>query len=168
MTAYEHLQPLIFSTPISTKTNALLACVPISGSRRRRQRRLSRDLKSSFPNLHETECPAVSSTKTRGSGRPRNPEISARSLGEVGPGTGVTTMPVVAMQMPAEPIERDVYGELLSALGAPGPQYEAAWRYPDLYRRSALRCHHGSLSRRRSHGWRQVRYLCANPTRTDA
>lgn len=42
--------------------------------------------------------------------------------------TGVTTMPVVAMQMPAEPIERDVYGELLSALGAPGPQYEAAWR----------------------------------------
>lgn len=42
--------------------------------------------------------------------------------------TGLTTMPVVAMQMPAEPIERDVYGELLSALGAPGPQYEAAWR----------------------------------------
>ena len=35
--------------------------------------------------------------------------------------TGVTAMPVAAMQMPAEPIERDVYGELLSALQAPGP-----------------------------------------------
>ena len=34
--------------------------------------------------------------------------------------TGVTTMPVVAMQMPPEPIERDVYSELLAALGAPG------------------------------------------------
>jgi len=35
--------------------------------------------------------------------------------------TGVTTMPVVAMQMPAEPIEGDVYAELLTALAAPGP-----------------------------------------------
>lgn len=33
--------------------------------------------------------------------------------------TGVTVMPVVAMQMPAEPVERDLYGELLSALQAP-------------------------------------------------
>ncbi|MGO8366681.1 hypothetical protein ACC776_37275, partial [Rhizobium johnstonii] len=33
-------------------------------------------------------------------------------------GTGVTTMPVVAMQMPSEPVERDVYGELLNATGA--------------------------------------------------
>lgn len=36
-------------------------------------------------------------------------------------GTGVTSMPVVAMQMPAEPVERDVYGELLNAMSAPGP-----------------------------------------------
>lgn len=36
-------------------------------------------------------------------------------------GTGVTAMPVVAMQMPAEPVERDIYSELLAALGAPGP-----------------------------------------------
>jgi hypothetical protein len=34
---------------------------------------------------------------------------------------GVTATPVAAMQMPAEPIERDVYGELLSALQAPTP-----------------------------------------------
>ena len=34
---------------------------------------------------------------------------------------GVTTMPVVAMQMPAEPIERDIYGELLVSLGFSGP-----------------------------------------------
>ena len=34
--------------------------------------------------------------------------------------TGVTTMPVVAMQMPAEPIERDIYGELLVSLGRSG------------------------------------------------
>lgn len=42
--------------------------------------------------------------------------------------TGQTSMPVVAMQMPAEPLERDVYGELLNALGAPGPSSDAAFR----------------------------------------
>ncbi|OAV50579.1 transposase [Rhizobium sp. WYCCWR10014] len=43
-------------------------------------------------------------------------------------GTGVTTMPVVAMQMPAEPVERDIYGELLNAMGAPGPAGDATFR----------------------------------------
>ncbi|OCJ08213.1 transposase [Rhizobium sp. AC27/96] len=43
-------------------------------------------------------------------------------------GTGVTNMPVVAMQMPAEPVERDVYGELLNALSAPGPSGDATYR----------------------------------------
>ncbi|WP_246670477.1 TniB family NTP-binding protein [Agrobacterium tumefaciens] len=43
-------------------------------------------------------------------------------------GTGVTSMPVVAMQMPAEPVERDVYGELLNALSAPGPSGDATYR----------------------------------------
>lgn len=43
-------------------------------------------------------------------------------------GTGVTTMPVVAMQMPAEPVERDVYGELLNAMSAPGPSGDATFR----------------------------------------
>lgn len=43
-------------------------------------------------------------------------------------GTGVTTMPVVAMQMPAEPVERDVYGELLNAMSAPGPVGDATFR----------------------------------------
>ncbi|TCQ13211.1 TniB protein [Rhizobium sp. PP-CC-3G-465] len=43
-------------------------------------------------------------------------------------GTGVTTMPVVAMQMPAEPVERDVYGELLNAMSAPGPVGDATYR----------------------------------------
>lgn len=36
-------------------------------------------------------------------------------------GTGVTTTPVVVVQMPAEPIEEDFYNELLRALGVPGP-----------------------------------------------
>lgn len=43
-------------------------------------------------------------------------------------GDGTTRMPVVAMQMPPEPLERDVYSELLSAMGAPGPANEAAFR----------------------------------------
>ncbi|QPB24439.1 TniB family NTP-binding protein (plasmid) [Rhizobium sp. 007] len=43
-------------------------------------------------------------------------------------GTGMTTMPVVAMQMPAEPVERDVYGELLNAMSAPGPIGDATFR----------------------------------------
>ncbi|MUO44719.1 TniB family NTP-binding protein [Agrobacterium vitis] len=43
-------------------------------------------------------------------------------------GTGVTTMQVVAMQMPAEPVERDVYGELLNAMSAPGPGGDATFR----------------------------------------
>jgi hypothetical protein len=43
-------------------------------------------------------------------------------------GTGVTNMPVVAMQMPAEPVERDVYGELLNAMSAPGPSGDATFR----------------------------------------
>jgi hypothetical protein len=34
-------------------------------------------------------------------------------------GTGVTTMPVVALQMPSEPGEADFYDELLGALGVP-------------------------------------------------
>lgn len=34
-------------------------------------------------------------------------------------GTGVTTMPVVAIQMPPEPNERDFYDELLKTLGVP-------------------------------------------------
>ncbi len=50
-------------------------------------------------------------------------------------GTGVTTMPVVAMQMPAEPVERDVYSELLAALGAPGPIDGAAHRQKEICRR---------------------------------
>lgn len=50
-------------------------------------------------------------------------------------GTGVTTMPVVAMQMPAEPVERDIYCELLSALGAPGPADGATHRQKELCRR---------------------------------
>jgi hypothetical protein len=43
-------------------------------------------------------------------------------------GTGVTSMPVVAMQMPAEPVERDVYGELVNAMSAPGPSGDATFR----------------------------------------
>lgn len=50
-------------------------------------------------------------------------------------GTGVTTMPVVAMQMPAEPVERDIYGELLAALGAPGPTDGATHRLKEVCRR---------------------------------
>ncbi len=49
-------------------------------------------------------------------------------------GTGVTTMPVVAMQMPAEPLERDVYGELLNALGAPGPTSDSTYRLKEICR----------------------------------
>jgi hypothetical protein len=49
-------------------------------------------------------------------------------------GTGVTTMPVVAMQMPAEPLERDVYGELLNALGAPGPATDSTYRQKEICR----------------------------------
>jgi hypothetical protein len=48
--------------------------------------------------------------------------------------TGVTTMPVVAMQMPAEPIERDIYGELLVSLGAPGPIDGATHRQKEVCR----------------------------------
>ncbi|WP_313903215.1 TniB family NTP-binding protein [Rhizobium leguminosarum] len=43
-------------------------------------------------------------------------------------GTGVTSMPVVAMQMPAEPVEGDVYGERLSAMSAPGPSGDETFR----------------------------------------
>ncbi|NIJ42814.1 hypothetical protein FHS78_003122 [Parvibaculum indicum] len=50
-------------------------------------------------------------------------------------GTGVTSMPVVAMQMPAEPIERDIYSELLTALGAPGPADGATHRQKEVCRR---------------------------------
>lgn len=50
-------------------------------------------------------------------------------------GTGVTSMPVVAMQMPAEPIERDIYSELLMALGAPGPADGATHRQKEVCRR---------------------------------
>lgn len=49
-------------------------------------------------------------------------------------GTGVTTMPVVAMQMPAEPLERDVYGELLNTLGAPGPASDSTYRLKEICR----------------------------------
>lgn len=48
--------------------------------------------------------------------------------------TGVTTVPVVAMQMPAEPVERDVYGELLAALGVPGPNDGATHRQKEICR----------------------------------
>ena len=48
--------------------------------------------------------------------------------------TGVTTMPVVAMQMPAEPIERDIYGELLVSLGMSGPIDGATHRQKELCR----------------------------------
>lgn len=50
-------------------------------------------------------------------------------------GTGVTSMPVVAMQMPAEPIERDIYSELLTALGAPGAADGATHRQKEVCRR---------------------------------
>ncbi|WP_312886398.1 TniB family NTP-binding protein [Rhizobium laguerreae] len=43
-------------------------------------------------------------------------------------GTGVTSMPVVAMQMPAEPVEGDVYGERLNAMSAPGPSGDETFR----------------------------------------
>lgn len=49
-------------------------------------------------------------------------------------GTGISSMPVVAMQMPAEPLERDVYGELLSALGAPGPMTDSTYRLKEVCR----------------------------------
>lgn len=49
--------------------------------------------------------------------------------------TGVTTMPVVAMQMPAEPVERDIYSELLGALGAPGPTDGTMQRQREVCRR---------------------------------
>jgi len=49
-------------------------------------------------------------------------------------GSGVTTMPVVAMQMPAEPIERDIYGELLVGLGMPGRIDGATHRQKELCR----------------------------------
>ena len=48
--------------------------------------------------------------------------------------TGVTTMPVVAMQMPPEPIERDVYSELLAALGAPAAVDGSAQRQKEVCR----------------------------------
>jgi hypothetical protein len=48
--------------------------------------------------------------------------------------TGVTTMPVVAMQMPAEPIERDIYGELLVSLGMSGRIDGATHRQKELCR----------------------------------
>lgn len=50
-------------------------------------------------------------------------------------GTGVTSMPVVAMQMPAEPVERDIYSELLAALGAPGPIDGTTHRQKEVCRR---------------------------------
>jgi hypothetical protein len=50
-------------------------------------------------------------------------------------GTGITSMPVVAMQMPAEPVERDIYSELLAALGAPGPTDGTAQRQKEVCRR---------------------------------
>lgn len=37
-------------------------------------------------------------------------------------------MPVVAMPMPAEPVELDVYGELLNAMSAPGRGGDATFR----------------------------------------
>lgn len=49
--------------------------------------------------------------------------------------TGVTTMPVVAMQMPAEPVERDIYSELLASLGAPGPTDGTTHRLKEVCRR---------------------------------
>lgn len=48
--------------------------------------------------------------------------------------SGVTTMPVVAMQMPVEPVEWDIYGELLNAMGAPGPASDAAFRFKGICR----------------------------------
>lgn len=48
--------------------------------------------------------------------------------------TGVTTMPVVVMQMPAEPLERDVYGELLNALGVPGLSTDTTYRMKEVCR----------------------------------
>ncbi len=50
-------------------------------------------------------------------------------------GTGVTTMPVAAMQMPAEPVERDIYSELLAALGASGPIDGTTHRQKEVCRR---------------------------------
>jgi hypothetical protein len=50
-------------------------------------------------------------------------------------GTGITSMPVVAMQMPPEPVERDIYSELLAALGAPGPTDGTAQRQKEVCRR---------------------------------
>lgn len=41
--------------------------------------------------------------------------------------TGLTGLHV-AMQMPAETVERDVYGELLNAMNAPGPSGDATFR----------------------------------------
>ena len=49
--------------------------------------------------------------------------------------SGITTMPVVAMQMPAEPVERDIYSELLGALGAPGPIDSTTQRQKEVCRR---------------------------------
>ncbi|QND61702.1 TniB family NTP-binding protein [Mesorhizobium huakuii] len=49
-------------------------------------------------------------------------------------GTGITSMPVVAMQMPPEPLERDVYGGLLTALGAPGPMTDSTYRLKEVCR----------------------------------
>ena len=51
-----------------------------------------------------------------------------------GKATGVTAMPVVAMQMPAEPIERDIYGELLVSLGISGPVDGATDRQKEMCR----------------------------------
>jgi len=43
-------------------------------------------------------------------------------------------VPVVAMQMPAEPIERDIYGELLVSLGVSEPNDGATHRQKELCR----------------------------------
>lgn len=48
--------------------------------------------------------------------------------------TGVTSMPVVAFQMPAEPDERSFYAELYRALGAPNALDWAPWRLKQVVR----------------------------------
>lgn len=47
---------------------------------------------------------------------------------------GVTTMPVVAIQMPPEPIEHDLYAELLAGLGAPALAGGTTHRHKDVCR----------------------------------
>ena len=57
-----------------------------------------------------------------------HPKIPSRSCADFRSRHWHDDQTVVAMQMPAEQVERDVYGELLNAMNAPGPIGYTAFR----------------------------------------